>query len=95
MRRETEYMVLDLEDLGDTADEVAVTLARYGVTGLRGKVRECPIARWATNLYGEPVSVGCESMSAITWEVSLPEAVVDFVRRFDDGLYPELLGWSR
>lgn len=73
--------------------------------GIRGKVGEscrCPLAEWLTRdleaeLEGSVhVSVGSTRVTVtyrgVKTEVPLPPAFVQFVRDFDEGLMPNLIG---
>ena len=87
-----------LQELGNTADEVALALRVKGIQGVRNTVRFLnPIVHYvqsqiadAGNLHvikGETLSMNFRNGEG---EVSLPEAVKQFLAAFNSGAYPEL-----
>lgn len=79
--------------LGRDADEVADRLAALGFKGRQGIDTDCPVARYLKEtLRYSHVSVGSFFCYVGGIEFPLPEAVVDFTRRFDeDEKYPLLV----
>lgn len=81
-----------LRELGDTADEVAEELYTRGHKGLRWEAGACPIFRYLEGKLPAPPMIGPGSVCVGPHLViGMPEAARQFVRRFDDGLYPHLL----
>lgn len=79
--------------LGNTPDEVAANLNKFGVKGIRKKSCYCPIANYVSGLIGKEIAVNCYVILSLTdWEsVTINNDVVSvFVRNFDRGKYPEL-----
>jgi hypothetical protein len=93
-----------LNRLGDAADDVALALWISGRKGRRGDARACPIAVDLKALPGgaqveitvsDCVEVEDTTVSGGYDQVSLPDAVRDFIIRFDnlgggESAYPEL-----
>lgn len=82
-----------LAALGGTPDAVAATLRAAGVTGEPSCPRRCVVAEWLRvrlGLYGRP-SVGRHVASVGVVTVRHPAALLEFLRRFDRGDYPDLL----
>lgn len=81
-----------LAALGNTADEVAETLRRLGVTGQRVVADSCPVANYLREFAG----VGHPAMSPAWiklgdgW-IATPAPVARFVARFDLGEFPDLI----
>lgn len=85
-----------VEQLGSTADEVALNLQRAGITGKRGEPDCCPVANYLSGIgfVGALVQLHHEEYL----EISTPDeaadaskAVEDFVASFDGGAYPFLV----
>lgn len=80
--------------LGETPDAVADSLRKTGVRGYRGCCFSCPLARYLKARGFGFVTVGVNSVVCVvpkeTTKHRLPAAVLEFVKRFDDGLYPDL-----
>ena len=76
--------------LGSSADEVADRLAALGFKGQRGVNGDCPVARYLReSLHTRRISIGCFFVYVGGFEFFLPDAVRDFIRRFDvEGKYP-------
>ena len=94
----TASLLSHLAALGSTQDEVAATLRAAGIKGLPGKACSCPVAEWVTWAGFTQVEVGKESITGLyvftaQEKVVLGHAgpVVDFVRAFDGGGYPDLI----
>ena len=82
---------------GMSADRVADHLAAAGVTGDRRRTARCPLAIYLELRTGVPVFVGearCYLRSDRRVSFVLPAAARQFVRGFDDGLYPNLVAAS-
>jgi hypothetical protein len=96
---EEELEVL-LVSLGSEPDEVAQALRAAGIYGYRDEPASCPVANWlaqetglsphvdraAVELY--PIPIGDEGPLV---ESATPLAVAEFVGRFDNGEYSDLL----
>jgi hypothetical protein len=90
-----------LEQSGSTADEVAATLKGKGVQGIRNAVRVLnPIVRYVQNatridnldvdvMTGKTLRVHA-NRSHKSEEITLPQAVREFMEAFNRGTYPEL-----
>lgn len=84
-----------LSRLGSTSDEIAESLQTKQCTGKRGRAASCPIAnylhlqfpgQWFDVIPRGSITHGVDP----TWvEHNLPMA--DFIRKFDQRLYPELI----
>lgn len=75
-----------------TADELANYFRQEGITGNKSGALSCPIAQYMqrhtqNSVY---VSLGYIGTTNDTWLVKNSEPLVDFIRRFDSGLYPDL-----
>jgi hypothetical protein len=88
-----------LDDLGQSADEVAAGLRARGINGVRNTVRILnPIVRYVSSLITDAYGVDLiqrerlriEFASRQVCEVALPAAVLEFLDRFHEGCYPEL-----
>lgn len=86
-------------DPGEALDALAVEaraggIAQFflvgGVFGRRGVMCECPVAVWLHQVTGGMFDV--DERGASGWDEfwRFPEVVADFIRRFDEGFYPEL-----
>ena len=89
-----------LDRLGNTADEVAMTLKATGITGVRHTARFLnPIVRYVQTEIREPrnMDVIKGDRLSITFpdgrkeEVPLPKAVMEFHDAFNRGTYLDLL----
>ena len=95
----------ELERLGaHSADVVARWMHIHGLQGVKGDVQQCPLARWLRDRSGDPgLQVGRYHVTGRrslpdrpvpvdVWRVEDPPAThTEFIRRFDDGAWPELL----
>lgn len=89
-----------LEALGDTPTTIAERLAAAGIRGERCNEGACPIATYLLHsdlgLHSVGVS-GCIASlrfgdgGAYTCYVDVPDAVEEFIHRFDNGAFDELL----
>lgn len=76
------------------AEELARHLKKNRVKGKLGAHKSCPIAIYGTRKCGKQISVGAFRIFAIDGEgynPYLPDAAFAFVRRFDNGAFPELV----
>lgn len=84
-----------LAELGDTADDVADRLRALGIKGERGVGEHCPIANLLHSNGYEGAEVDTDTIypegSFGDVEVDAPEPVEEFIRRFDDGVYLDLI----
>ena len=98
MNRPSEVAKL-LRGLGNTADEVAASLRLRGIQGVRNTVRRLnPIVRyiesvvvdaWNSNVTtGDTLSMNFRDGGKT--EVALPQAVRQFLKAFNNGVYAEL-----
>jgi len=95
-----------LAALGNTAEQVAETLARAGFSGHRGDEASCPIAWYlrstipsVTDAYAGLVNPPCDDRQragiclpdGAGWvDIAMPQGPAAFVIAFDDGSYDEL-----
>jgi hypothetical protein len=91
--------VLSLEQalaaLPDTPDGIAAHLAERGIRGRRFSAQRCPIAAYVrAETGGFNVTAGRTRISATSRlgvaQAGTPLPVRHFMRRFDQGYYPEL-----
>ncbi len=83
--------------LGRTEKDVARRLRDAGIRGRRQNMHHDPIGRWlvqvgfhAPAIFVNPDGTGI-TVNAGGWvNIAAPPAVVEFVRAFDDGAYPDL-----
>jgi hypothetical protein len=91
-------------ELGTTADEVAVNLNTKGIKGIPNVGCSCPISNYlaaclherihATKYQLLPIDPVTKNADWRSWQIQLPDAVVQFIRNFDRGLYPEMIQQS-
>ena len=79
--------------LGRDADEVADRLAALGFKGRRAMADDCPLTHYLRATLGRrDVSVGSFNVAVAAVDFPLPEAVIEFLERFDeDEKYPLLV----
>lgn len=77
---------------GKDPDEIAEFLLAQGHKGEKGSTRRCPMARYLTAHDGVVRVDGMSATSEDGSGVWLEDDVRRFVRRFDNGAYPELVG---
>jgi hypothetical protein len=86
---------ISLTRLAAMAGGVAAVMEDAGIKGSMGSDDLCPAALWLSARIGTEVRVGSDRVRAragTTWvEAALPATVSDFVARFDQGSYPELV----
>ena len=91
----------DLEEmvlrLGNTADEVATTLRRAGITGKQKEPDCCAIANYLTFVGFDGIRVELDLdddvvISTADDSADATSAVAEFVEGFDAGRYPDLIG---
>jgi hypothetical protein len=88
-----------LADLGDTADAIADRLRALGIKGRARQACHCPVANYIERQSAYTgASVSRDLVLAVdpdlnyeALEVPTPDAVAEFVRRFDDGVYLDLV----
>ena len=94
----------ELERLGaHSADVVARWMRVHGLHGVKGDTDQCPLARWLRHSTGDPLlRVGRYHVTGHrgapeqparvdVWRIDDPPAThTEFIRRFDDGAWPEL-----
>jgi hypothetical protein len=79
-----------LAELPNTPDEIAAFLTKHGITGRRGSCYRCPFA----NYLGHGVAVKPDKIILnidTDQYMAVPEPVSEFIGRFDQGNYPELV----
>lgn len=94
-----------LKSLGGTAAEVAESMRRQGIKGLRLSPCKCPILNaiykacpkywpWLTIVNGRKHEGGwsyCATLDdAQIMDPQLPQPVMDFIGEFDEGMYPDI-----
>ena len=86
-----------LNDMGETADDVAAFLKEKGITGFVRTAKQCPVANYLVNRGAEPDSVvGANGLYygrdhyRNAFVVQLPHGVRDFIAAFDNNQYQEL-----
>lgn len=73
-----------LESLGDTPDEIAARLKRWGIKGRRKSYSSCPIANALQAKFGRGfVAVSAGSATVNGARAQLPAACNTFIRAFD------------
>lgn len=77
----------------ETADEIAQFLESQGVKAARAMSTSCAIAEWMTETTGTQVYVNQQEMWRMfdTAPVHHNRALGEFIHRFDEGYYPELI----
>lgn len=95
-----------LQSLGQDADTVAQTLGELGIKGYRRGAEACPISNFVRAqvppsqrpeeprhavMSGRGYSVVRVKDRHKPLEIEHPAAIVNFIRKFDDELYPELV----
>lgn len=99
-----DYETYDFSELPGTADGIAAFLQSNGYKGKRVNPFACPMSRYLTANVSRPSEEYCEWtitawLAAESWapgedDIALPlhpEAVSDFISRFDGGAYPGLV----
>lgn len=94
-----------LKSLGNTADEVAESLRRQGIKGIKASTCKCPILNaiytaipdyWSGlrivngSKYGDHWSYYASLDDDQICDPTLPQPVMDFIGKFDEGGYPDL-----
>jgi hypothetical protein len=99
---DTPIVVADaLRALGESADEVAESMRRLGIQGVRNTVRNLnPVVRYLATKNLRPVSnIDLTSGQALRFvstttgkprQITLPPAVIHFLEAFNRGDYPAL-----
>ena len=77
----------------ETADQIAELFRAEGIKGDRNVLESCPIAGYATKCSGIDVEVNEYGISFSGGKFNFPAtpAMKDFILRFDQGFYPELV----
>lgn len=96
--RAREYVENSLKCLGNEPYTVGLTLMKLGITGLRQNPSRCPIASYINGLargFSNTIATG-RRVYVYTGSPNLlvvqdPEAVVEFIEEFDDGLHEYLV----
>lgn len=91
--------VVELEALGEPG-KIVDHLLHEGVFGVLGDARECPLAVYLQRATGEAVCVVSYAWHVHTRRKPWPCGPIsgplrEFVRRFDQGCYPELTRFGR
>jgi hypothetical protein len=88
-----DQVVALLDQLGDTRDKVAETLAGLGVTGKPDSSNRCPVANYLRDRLPDvrDIDVSIEEIT-IDFEtyVDVTNPVAEFISDFDQGYYSEL-----
>ena len=80
--------------LGNTSKRVADMLRLYGITGYKSTVLSCPVAVYLHNVTGIrwQVDTGViERDDEPGIEITIPDAVTEFICDFDNSEYPDLI----
>lgn len=85
-----------LDSLGTTADEVANSCRALGYKGRPQQARVCPISNGAKQHFGVPFASAYKSvfvgeLGGNYTRVNLTRPVDEFIQKFDDGEYPDLV----
>jgi hypothetical protein len=96
-----------LASLGNTPDEVADWMRKNGIKGVKKNCRLCPVLNaiysehgvdcWSGLIISGGSKVGDSWFYSSTYDddqimdPSLPQPVMDFVGRFDNDVYPDLV----
>lgn len=79
----------------DTPDDIASYLESEGIKAYRGNASFCAVSNFISNLTGQEIETTCLSVVNIgdsKKEFRLTTtAMSEFIRRFDNGGYPELV----
>jgi hypothetical protein len=88
-----------LFSLPSDPDKIATRLATSGIRGYRGKPRACPLGLWllaaCDELENVAITYGVEILLVDGGRIAIvdwPPSVGTFVRNFDEGKYPVLIG---
>jgi hypothetical protein len=98
-----EKVLADLQDLGADSQDVADKLTQLGIHGKRVNTRGCPIYNYLKGkghdidfvgydraYIGELPDIG--ELSGSDESCALPSHISAFIRMFDEGMYPALIG---
>lgn len=87
-----------LAELGAGPDDVAAALTEKGCKGSIGNSMACPVSMYLKSLGWDDAFVGAFDASIYDEQTgqavalaSLPVQIQQFIRRFDGGLYPDLI----
>jgi hypothetical protein len=82
--------VQKLNDLGDTADQVAASLETLGIKGNPGWPGSCPVANYLVSCGANDCCVGAVSFRIGKEVQFLPEPISQFIDDLDHGKYSQL-----
>lgn len=95
VRRQLRTVADVVRPLGSDCNSIARSLQRLGIRGQMVDGYSCPLAKYLrANRYPESARVltsgvyDIRSGDTLGW---FPATVCEFIRRFDDGLYPDLV----
>ena len=84
-----------LNDMGQTAKEVADFLKSQNIKGKLSNAQSCPVANYMISQGGEPDSAIYDRYNGRydgnAFVIMTPTPVFQFIRDFDGGTYPELV----
>lgn len=85
-----------LAGLGDTPEAVAASLGGRNITGFTGDCNHCPVAVLIVDEFGGDWKVTEYSVTDVTvtfpgGQVETPDSVCEFISRFDNYEFPELI----
>lgn len=89
-------LVLQLGDLG-SADAIAALLRSRGIKGTPQFPCHCPIANYIRKESGCRVAVTCNvkvDLGNHGLEIKSPDSILEFIARFDDLQFPDLIDES-
>ena len=78
-----------------TADAIAAYFRQEGIKGDRSVLQSCPIANLATQIINLPVEIDDDGINFNydhqSFRVHATPAMKEFIRKFDEGYYPDLV----
>jgi hypothetical protein len=81
-----------------SAEEIATYLHSQGVKGDRSVLNSCPISNWGIMTFGyecemdeENLNIRVDSTNGSWFYLKATPAMKEFIKKFDDGCYPELV----
>lgn len=82
-----------LEELGETAEEVAESLRKGGHKGIPKTACACPVANFCNKKFDADTDVQLSEIVLTDCEivVDMPDNIFQFITRFDNGEFPELV----
>jgi hypothetical protein len=87
-----------LAELPDTASGIAAKMVELDCQGVPGDAYECPVANYLVRNGFAAASVSdlrievCDEDTGFT-EIRTPTAIANFIKAFDEGLWPQLESW--